>query len=108
MTDARAEGSALDASLNTMFDARRFVATYGTALAVAIVFCAFAVFAPNFLNPTNLLQTASKIGVTTLGWIWKEDKNDNNALLGPGGAPFDGGQYQWGKIFYDFCRAERK
>jgi len=60
MTGARAEVSGLDAS-NTMFDAQRFVATYGTALAVAIVFCSFALFAPNFLNPTNLLNVLKQI-----------------------------------------------
>jgi ribose transport system permease protein len=59
---ARAEGSALDASRNTgSFDISRFIATYGTALAVAIVFCVFALFAPNFLNPTNLLNVLKQI-----------------------------------------------
>jgi ribose transport system permease protein len=63
MTEAaRAEGSALDVSQKTgSFDGRRFVATYGTALAVAIVFCVFALFAPNFLNPTNLLNVLKQI-----------------------------------------------
>jgi ribose transport system permease protein len=63
MTEAaRVEGSALEVSQKTgSFDGRRFVATYGTALAVAIVFCVFALFAPNFLNPTNLLNVLKQI-----------------------------------------------
>ena len=56
----QAEGSQLSAS-DRSFDSRRFVATYGTALAVAIVFCVFALFAPNFLNPTNLLNVLKQI-----------------------------------------------
>jgi ribose transport system permease protein len=43
------------------FDSAQFVGTYGTALAVAIVFCTFAVFAPNFVNPTNLLNVLKQI-----------------------------------------------
>jgi ribose transport system permease protein len=63
MTEAaRVEGSALEVSQKTgSFDGRRFVATYGTALAVAIVFCVFALFAPNFLNATNLLNVLKQI-----------------------------------------------
>lgn len=33
-----------------------FIGTYGTALALLAAFCVFAVAAPNFLNPTNLLN----------------------------------------------------
>ena len=42
-------------------DATGFLATYGTALAAAILFCIFAVAAPNFLNPTNLLNVLKQV-----------------------------------------------
>ena len=42
-------------------DAGGFLATYGTALAAAILFCIFAVAAPNFLNPTNLLNVLKQV-----------------------------------------------
>src|SRR5262245_25015815 len=38
-----------------------FLATYGTALAAAILFGVFAVAAPNFLNPTNLLNVLKQV-----------------------------------------------
>jgi len=60
------------------------------------------------MDPANFLGAVAKLGVTTLAWIWKEDKSDGNALLGPGGAPSEAGKYKWGKTFYDFSRAERK
>jgi ribose transport system permease protein len=43
------------------FDLARFIATYGTALAAIAVFCIFAATAPNFLNPTNLLNILKQI-----------------------------------------------
>ncbi len=43
------------------FDLARFIATYGTALAALIVFCIFAATAPNFLNPTNLLNILKQV-----------------------------------------------
>jgi ribose transport system permease protein len=45
----------------TRFDIPRFVATYGTALAAVVVFFMFAVAAPNFLNPTNLLNILKQV-----------------------------------------------
>jgi ribose transport system permease protein len=38
-----------------------FLATYGTALAALILFCIFAIGAPNFLNPTNLLNVLKQV-----------------------------------------------
>ena len=55
---ARACGSG---SMNTDSDSTGFLATYGTALAALILFCIFAVAAPNFLNPTNLLNVLKQI-----------------------------------------------
>src|ERR1700730_5717124 len=43
------------------FDLARFIATYGTALAAIAVFGIVAVTAPNFLNPTNLLNILKQI-----------------------------------------------
>jgi ribose transport system permease protein len=43
------------------FDFARFIATYGTALAAIAVFVIFAATAPNFLNPTNLLNILKQI-----------------------------------------------
>ena len=43
------------------FDLARFIATYGTALAAIAVFVIFAATAPNFLNPTNLLNILKQI-----------------------------------------------
>jgi ribose transport system permease protein len=37
------------------------VATYGTAISAAILFLIFAVAAPNFLNPTNLLNVLKQV-----------------------------------------------
>jgi ribose transport system permease protein len=42
-------------------DPAGLLATYGTALAAAILFLIFAVAAPNFLNPTNLLNVLKQI-----------------------------------------------
>jgi len=42
-------------------DASGFLATYGTALAAVILFCIFAAAAPNFLNPTNLLNVLKQV-----------------------------------------------
>jgi ribose transport system permease protein len=39
----------------------RFVSTYGTALAAALVFCGFAVLAPNFIAATNLLNILKQV-----------------------------------------------
>jgi ribose transport system permease protein len=59
---APGEGEFLNVGQRTKpFDSTQFVATYGTALAVAIVFCAFAILAPNFLNPVNLLNVLKQI-----------------------------------------------
>ena len=41
--------------------AKEFLATYGTALAAAILFSIFAVAAPNFVNPTNLLNVLKQV-----------------------------------------------
>jgi ribose transport system permease protein len=40
---------------------KEFLATYGTAVAAAILFAVFAVAAPNFLNPTNLLNVLKQV-----------------------------------------------
>ena len=45
----------------TRSDSTGFLATYGTALAAAILFCIFAFAAQNFLNPTNLLNVLKQI-----------------------------------------------
>lgn len=37
------------------------LATYGTAIAALILFCFFAAMAPNFLNPTNLLNVLKQV-----------------------------------------------
>jgi ribose transport system permease protein len=42
-------------------DARRIVATYGTAIAALLLFAFFAVAAANFLNPTNLLNVLKQV-----------------------------------------------
>jgi ribose transport system permease protein len=42
-------------------DLARLVSTYGTAVAAALVFCTFAVLAPNFINPTNLLNILKQV-----------------------------------------------
>ena len=42
-------------------DSTGFLATYGTAIAAAILFCIFAIFASNFLNPTNLLNVLKQV-----------------------------------------------
>jgi len=47
--------------MSPRFDLARFIATYGTALAAVLVFCIFAATAPNFLNPTNLLNILKQI-----------------------------------------------
>ena len=47
--------------MNRRFDAARFVATYGTAISAAILFLIFAAAAPNFLNPTNLLNVLKQV-----------------------------------------------
>src|SRR6266481_9857052 len=47
--------------MSPRFDLARFIATYGTALAAVLVFCIFAATAPNFLNPTNLLNVLKQI-----------------------------------------------
>jgi ribose transport system permease protein len=47
--------------MSVRFDLARLVATYGTALAAVLVFCIFAATAPNFLNPTNLLNILKQI-----------------------------------------------
>jgi ribose transport system permease protein len=39
----------------------RFIETYGTALAAVVLFGVFAVAAPNFLNPTNLLNVLKQV-----------------------------------------------
>jgi len=38
-----------------------FLATYGTAISAAILFLIFAIAAPNFLNPTNLLNVLKQV-----------------------------------------------
>ena len=40
---------------------KEFLATYGTALAAAALFAIFAAAAPNFLNPTNLLNVLKQV-----------------------------------------------
>jgi len=47
--------------VNRRFDSTRFVATYGTAISAAVLFMIFAASAPNFLNPTNLLNVLKQI-----------------------------------------------
>lgn len=47
--------------MSRRFDLARFIATYGTALAAIAVFVIFAATAPNFLNPTNLLNILKQI-----------------------------------------------
>ena len=47
--------------MNRRFDSTRFVATYGTAISAAVLFMIFAASAPNFLNPTNLLNVLKQI-----------------------------------------------
>lgn len=39
----------------------RLLATYGTAIAALALFAGFAVLAPNFLNPTNLLNVLKQV-----------------------------------------------
>ena len=53
--------AARSGGMNTDSDSTGFLATYGTALAAAILFCIFAIAAPNFLNPTNLLNVLKQI-----------------------------------------------
>ena len=43
------------------FEGARFVAVYGTAISAAILFVIFAVAAPNFVNPTNLLNVLKQV-----------------------------------------------
>jgi ribose transport system permease protein len=38
-----------------------FIAVYGTAVAALLMFCVFALFASNFLNPTNLLNVLKQV-----------------------------------------------
>jgi ribose transport system permease protein len=47
--------------MSPRFDGGRFLATYGTAVAAAVLFGVFAVAASNFLNPTNLLNVAKQV-----------------------------------------------
>ena len=47
--------------MTSRLDPRGIVATYGTALAAIAVFCVFAATAPNFLNPTNLLNILKQV-----------------------------------------------
>jgi ribose transport system permease protein len=42
-------------------DPRRFVEVYGTAIAALVLFVVFAIAAPNFTNPTNLLNVGKQI-----------------------------------------------
>jgi ribose transport system permease protein len=47
-------------------DPARILPTYGTALAAAALFVAFALTAPNFLNATNLLNVLKQISVLAI------------------------------------------
>jgi hypothetical protein len=53
--------------MNKSSDAGGFLATYGTALAALILFGIFAAAAPNFLNPTNLLNVLKQSAFAILG-----------------------------------------
>ncbi len=59
------------------------------------------------LDPTNFLHAVTKLGVTTLAWIWKQDPHDGNSLLGPGNVPRESGKYHWGVTFQTFTLGSR-
>lgn len=47
--------------MNSRVDIGGVLAKYGTAIAAVILFCVFAAAAPNFLNPTNLLNVLKQV-----------------------------------------------
>jgi len=47
--------------MSRRFEATHFVGTYGTAISAGILFLIFAAAAPNFLNPTNLLNVLKQV-----------------------------------------------
>lgn len=54
------------------------------------------------MNPATFLEAARRLDVTTIGWLWKYDGNDQDALLDAMGNPNDTANNAWGTSFLHF------
>ena len=50
----------------------------------------------------DFLKVANRAKIPTLGWLWKKNQNDQNALMDGQGNPNDLNNNSWGTTFFNF------
>jgi len=60
------------------------------------------------MNPSAFLDSVYKRGMSVLGWVWKYDGNDADALLNAQGLPNNDSNNNWGGMFRTLCLKPRK
>ena len=59
------------------------------------------------MNPTPLLDSLHKYGISTCAWLWKYDTNDQDALLTTNGMPNNTNNNNWGSSYKLFSTKPR-
>ena len=59
------------------------------------------------MDPNAFLDSVYNRGMSTLGWVWKYDSNDTDALLNAQGLPNNNNNNNWGNLYKSFCLKAR-
>jgi mannan endo-1,4-beta-mannosidase len=60
------------------------------------------------MNPNTFLDSVYNRGISVIGWVWKYDGNDTDALLNAQGLPNNNNNNNWGDLYKSFCIKSRQ